>query len=89
MDRASLISQLQNEHPGCLPMVIETLVDVYLKNPEWIKQEARKLQREDLKGDKYKKKQAETVRQSIFPSVIVEESEAEPGFKICDISNNE
>ena len=72
MDRSDLIKKLKSDNPNALDYIIELLVDVHLKSPEWIKNEARRLQREDLKGGKYKKKVEPVAKQTIFQNVEVE-----------------
>ena len=78
MSRAQLISQMKTLHPNAMDYIIELLVDVHLKNPDWIKAEAKRLQREDMKGGKYKKDVEPAPKQTIFTNVAVEDTYEAP-----------
>ena len=86
MSRADLISQMKTLHPNAMDYIIELLVDVHLKNPDWIKAEAKRLQREDMKGGKYRKKVAEPApKQTIFTNVAVEDTYEAPAIVLPKI----
>jgi len=85
MSRAELISQMKALHPNAMDYIIELLVDVHLKNPDWIKAEAKRLQREDMKGGKYKKVIEPTQKQTIFSNVSVEDTYEAPPIELPKI----
>ena len=76
MTRAEIIRRLREEHPTALEYVIETLTDVFLADPEWVKQEARRMQRE-AKAVKKPAAVADVERQSLFTNVSVEPAAAD------------
>ena len=67
--RQEIINMLKSESPGTPDMMIETIVDVYMRDPEWIKNKVRDMQREDKKGRKHVEPEP---KQAIFYSVDVE-----------------
>ena len=71
MERADLIKKLKDMHPHAMDYVIELLVDVHLKDPEWTRKEAKRLQREDMKGGKHKRVVEKAPTQFLYPNVEV------------------
>jgi hypothetical protein len=86
-NRDALISQMKAEHPLIVDNVIELLVDVWMKNPDWIKGEARRLQRED-KAVKKASAAPREVKQAVFPCVVVEEPVVVADDDVADHDNN-
>lgn len=65
---------LQADNPGMPQYMLTTIVDLYMKDPEWIKSRARELQREDKKGKKRAASdEPQAPRQAVFPCVSIEE----------------
>jgi protein required for attachment to host cells len=68
--RNDIIARLKEDNPNAMDYVIELLTDVYMKDPDWIKNEARRLQREAKAVSKKPVEAPE--KQTTYANVVIE-----------------